>query len=166
VARRLFEGQNDLILLTIDPDGLEEGTLVYEDLYGHGEEFPHVYGPLPTTAVIGTGPYLSHLEECLWMEKRSDLDWMDHILHPEFSEVGMSGQTYTRDDTLSTARTEVSAWLPLEGYRLELIDEDVAMARYTTRQSSNGVERRTQRTSVWVNTNDGWRLRFHQGTPL
>ena len=166
VARRFFDGQNDLILLTIDPATLENGTLVYEDLYGHGEEFPHVYGPLPTTAVIATGPYLTHLEECLWREKRFDREWLDGILHPDFTEVGMSGRAYTREETLGAPQTEINAWLPLEGYRLDLIDEDVALARYTSRQSSNGDERAAQRTSVWVNTNDGWQLRFHQGTPV
>jgi hypothetical protein len=78
----------------------------------------------------------------------------------------MSGRTYTREETLGAPQTEINAWLPLEGYRLDLIDEDVALARYTMRQSSNGDERAAQRTSVWVNTNDGWQLRFHQGTPV
>jgi hypothetical protein len=56
--------------------------------------------------------------------------------------------------------------LPHEGYRLELIDEDVALARYMSRARSEGVEQVSHRTSVWVNTNEGWRLRFHQGTPI
>ena len=59
-----------------------------------------------------------------------------------------------------------SGKLATELDRLDLIDEDVALARYTMRQSSNGDERAAQRTSVWVNTNDGWQLRFHQGTPV
>lgn len=62
VAKTLYAGRGDLILLTIDPGLLDEGTLVYEDLYGHGDLFPHVYGPLPTRAVLSTGPYRDHLE--------------------------------------------------------------------------------------------------------
>ena len=40
VAHELFAGENDLVLLTIDPEALDDSTLVYEDLYDLGEEFP------------------------------------------------------------------------------------------------------------------------------
>jgi uncharacterized protein (DUF952 family) len=166
VARTLYSDRNDLILLTIDPDLLEEGSLVYEDLYEMGQEFPHIYGPLPCRAVVTTGPYLNHLEECLWLDNRFDREWMDRILHPDFSEVGMSGRTYTRDEFLGVPRVEFSADLPHEDYRFDLIDEDVGLARYTSHDTQDGVERHAQRSSVWVNTNEGWRLRFHQGTPV
>lgn len=62
VAAARFAGRTDLILLTIDPDQLEPGTLIYEDSYGAGEEFPHIYGALPVSAVLSTGPYGAHLE--------------------------------------------------------------------------------------------------------
>lgn len=167
VARERYIDHNGLILLTVDPDALDHETLVYEDVYGEGEEFPHVYGPLPTSAVVNTGPYLAHLEEGMWRDIRFDRDWMDRMLHPEFTEVGMSGNTYTRKETIEASPPkQFEAHLPLEDYRLELIDEDVAMARYISHATTNGIERHAHRTSLWVNTNEGWRLRFHQGTPL
>lgn len=166
VARTRFRGHNDLILLTIDPKPLGD-KLVYEDLYDHGEEFPHIYGILPTAAVLSTGPFLEHLEEGLWLtETRYDRSWMDRVLHPEFDEVGRSGRTHTRDETLEAAPATLEVVLPLERYRMDLIDEDVGLARYISRTKYDGSARPAQRTSVWVNTNDGWRLRFHQGTPL
>lgn len=166
VARNLYSGHNDLVLLTIDPDALDDETLVYEDLYGMGEEFPHVYGPLPTSAVTTTGPYLAHLEEGLWLDTRWQRDWMDRILHPEFTEVGRSGVTQDRQTTLDVTKDGIETDLPLEDYRVELVDEDVALVRYVSRARSDDRSLAAQRTSVWVNTNDGWRLRFHQGTPL
>jgi uncharacterized protein (DUF952 family) len=168
VARDLYADHNDLILLTIDPDALEAGTLRYEDLYGLDEEFPHIYGQLPASAVSSTGPYLTHLEEGLWLDTRFDRDWMDRILHPDFSEVGMSGRTHTREATLASTSREVDlrVRLPHEGYSLALTSEDVGLVRYISHDSLNGVERHAHRTSIWVNTNEGWRLRFHQGTPL
>jgi uncharacterized protein (DUF952 family) len=63
VARALYPDRDDLVLLTIDPDRLVEGTLVYEDVYEHGDLFPHVYGPLPTRAVVSTEPYRAHLAD-------------------------------------------------------------------------------------------------------
>lgn len=166
VARNLYTRHNGLILLTIDPAGLPEGALVYEDLDGIGEGFPHLYAPLPTSAVIATGPYLTHLEEGLWLETRWDREWMDHMLHPDFSGVKMSGRTHDRQDTIEASRVELEIELPLDECRLEQIDEDVAMVRYVSRARYSGVERPAQRCSIWVNTNEGWRLRFHQGTPL
>ena len=52
VAQRFFVGREDLILLTIDTSVLT-GSLVHEDLYGTGEEFSHIYGPIPLAAVVG-----------------------------------------------------------------------------------------------------------------
>jgi uncharacterized protein (DUF952 family) len=168
VARELYGDHNDLILLTIDPTFLDDETLVYEDLYGLGQDFPHVYGPLPTSAVVATGPYLTHLEEGLWLETRYDREWMDRILHPDFEEVGRSGRTYGRQETIDSRppRRRFEVFLPHLEYRLELIDEDVALVRYISRPVYDGIERLDHRISIWVNTNDGWRLRFHQGTPL
>ncbi len=63
VASAFYPGRDDLVLLTIDAGLLDEGTVVYEDLYGHGDLFPHIYGPLPTSAVVSAEPYLAHLEQ-------------------------------------------------------------------------------------------------------
>jgi hypothetical protein len=91
---------------------------------------------------------------------------MDRVLHPEFSEVGRSGRTYTKSDILDAKAEDLEVELPHRGYRLDLIDEDVAIARYVSRERHEGIELPAERTSVWVNTNEGWRLRLHQGTPL
>jgi len=164
-ARELFGRRNDLVLLTIEPD-TPGVSLVYEDLYDLGEEFPHVYGPLPTSAVTATGPYLTHLEEGLWLETRNDRSWMELILHPEFSEVGRSGTTYGREELIAASPVDLAVELPLEDCRMVLIDEDVAMLRYVSRALHEDGPEAAERTSIWVNTNEGWRLRFHQGTPL
>lgn len=51
VANRLFLGRDDLVLLAIDEDRLA-AEVRREDLYGGGELFPHVYGPIEVEAVI------------------------------------------------------------------------------------------------------------------
>jgi uncharacterized protein (DUF952 family) len=51
VIETFYKGREDLVLLTIDPTVLQ-GILVYEDLDDIGERFPHVYGPIPVTAII------------------------------------------------------------------------------------------------------------------
>jgi len=56
VAARFYAGRDDLVLITIDPDALG-ATLVHEDLYDMGEDFPHIYGPIPLSAVVDTVPF-------------------------------------------------------------------------------------------------------------
>ncbi|NEB05538.1 DUF952 domain-containing protein [Streptomyces sp. SID13726] len=50
-ARRFFAGVADLVVLVIDPDRLGV-PLKYEAARPGGEEFPHVYGPIPVDAVV------------------------------------------------------------------------------------------------------------------
>lgn len=49
-ANALFSGREDLLLITIEPSALTS-ALVWEDLYGAGEDFPHVYGPIDHDAI-------------------------------------------------------------------------------------------------------------------
>jgi uncharacterized protein (DUF952 family) len=56
VAERRFSGRDDLVLLTIEPP-LLDAPVVWEDLEDEGERFPHVYGPIPRSAVIAVRPY-------------------------------------------------------------------------------------------------------------
>ena len=48
VLCRFFQGQSDLLLLSIDP-ALLDAPVRWEA--ADGDQFPHLYGPLPTTAV-------------------------------------------------------------------------------------------------------------------
>ncbi len=50
-ANEFYRGQDELVLLVIDPDKLT-AELVYEDCYEKGEKFPHIYGPLNLEAVV------------------------------------------------------------------------------------------------------------------
>jgi uncharacterized protein (DUF952 family) len=51
VANRFYAGQQDLILLAIDPSKVEP-KIVSENLEGGVEIFPHIYGTLNTDAVF------------------------------------------------------------------------------------------------------------------
>lgn len=50
VADAMYRGQPDLVLLVIDPDRVP-AEIRFEDCYQSGQEFPHIYGPLPVAAV-------------------------------------------------------------------------------------------------------------------
>lgn len=50
VANRYYSGQKDLVLLEIN-DTLLNSMIVYENLEGGNELFPHVYSPIPISAI-------------------------------------------------------------------------------------------------------------------
>ena len=56
VAQAFYAGVDDLVILTIDP--WRVGAPVrFEPVGPDGEEYPHIYGPLPVDAVISAEPY-------------------------------------------------------------------------------------------------------------
>ena len=57
VANKFFKGQSGLVLLTIDPQRLE-AEIIYENLEGGEELFPHLYGPLNLDAILEVSPFL------------------------------------------------------------------------------------------------------------
>jgi len=56
VVERYYQGRRDLMLLTVESDRLGD-DLVWEDLTGSEERFPHVYGSLPLAAVVSAAPF-------------------------------------------------------------------------------------------------------------
>jgi uncharacterized protein (DUF952 family) len=59
-ANRLFAGRTDLVLLHVDPQGLGSPVRWEPGVSTDPESmrFPHLYGRLPTAAVIAVTPYL------------------------------------------------------------------------------------------------------------
>lgn len=51
VANFNFRGQQGLVLLEIDESKLLH-KVKFEDLYGEGKDYPHLYGPLNVEAVL------------------------------------------------------------------------------------------------------------------
>ncbi len=56
VANARFQGREDLVLLTIDPEAVC-AEIRYENLEGGTELFPHIYGPLERQAVSDARPF-------------------------------------------------------------------------------------------------------------
>jgi uncharacterized protein (DUF952 family) len=51
VANSIFKDEEDLILLYIDYQKVNE-KVRWEGKHDYGEDFPHLYGPLPLNAVV------------------------------------------------------------------------------------------------------------------
>ncbi len=109
---------------------------------------------------------LKELEESLWRsETRFDLDFQEKVFAPDFFEFGRSGRTYTREQMIRTDSTPIMAKLPLENFKIHMLDERNALVTYVSEVQHDELDR-ANRCSVWSKTSDGWQLRFHQGTPI
>jgi len=54
IANAMYAGEQDLVVLEITPE-LVDSEIRYENLEGGAVLFPHVYGPLRPSAVVGIG---------------------------------------------------------------------------------------------------------------
>jgi len=104
-------------------------------------------------------------QDLLRPEVRRSADRAGALLHPGFTEVGASGRLWSRAEILAAMAGELS----LQGEVVQVRDlhgqrvaDDVVHLTYVTDVAG----RVARRSSVWRRTGDGWRLWFHQGTPL
>jgi len=90
VANRFYKETPALILLQIDQDKVP-APLVYENLEGGDMPFPHLYGPLPTSAVVAVHPILS--EDGSGLRLPQSLRVPKPMLFSEFP-FGLPGRVY------------------------------------------------------------------------
>lgn len=100
--------------------------------------------------------------------KRAGRARFAELLHGSFAEFGRSGRSYSKADILARPSPESGAravWS--QDFRLTELSEGVALLTYRSADmEGNGeLSRHTLRSSIWQQTNSGWQLRFHQGTP-
>ena len=108
---------------------------------------------------------LASLEDSLWRaERRFDREWMEGVLAPGFFEFGRSGRVYNRDETLAMPARPIDA--RIEDFDVRLLGPDIAQVTYTTVETYAGEEQVANRSSLWSRTEGGWRLLFHQATPV
>ena len=59
---------------------------------------------------------------------------------------------------------EIHAKLPLRDFAVHQISNDVVLVTYISEVQYETLEV-GNRSSLWFKTQDGWKLKFHQGTP-
>ena len=101
-------------------------------------------------------------------ETRHNRKRMEMLLHPAFIEFGRSGTRYSRAEILTEFGPDrVLPAIRSGHFDLVVLAEGVALLIYVSAHVDAGgnSNRHTLRSSVWVRTNVGWQMRFHQGTP-
>jgi ribonuclease HI len=83
------------------------------------------------------------------------------LLHPDFEEIGRSGQLWGRDALLQALADERPSAVDLEVLGTQRVAEGVILLTARTNDDRGG----SLRSSLWLRSGSRWRLRFHQGTP-
>jgi hypothetical protein len=107
------------------------------------------------------------MERAMWAAStRNDPIFMDTVLHHAFCEIGASGALHDRREAIAPVGILV-ADIELIDLRGELLGPTVMLVSYvTTAPDAAGHDRTAQRSSLWVFTENAWKLRFHQGTTV
>jgi hypothetical protein len=99
---------------------------------------------------------------------RSDQGRLGRLLHPGFFEAGRCGALYSRDSVLAEFTDHPPAYrVWSQDFRVEPLADGLALLTYRSAHIADdgSLARHTLRTSLWHSTEQGWLLRFHQGTP-
>lgn len=87
---------------------------------------------------------------------------IEALLHPDFSEIGSSGEVYDRDTMIEMMATESpGGGVVLRDFTVHPLSEDTVLATYRSIGTSG---KEARRSSIWVNNGHGWQIRHHQGT--
>ncbi|MGB6692042.1 MAG: nuclear transport factor 2 family protein [Terracidiphilus sp.] len=115
------------------------------------------------------------IAELLFSNEKSLLDpavRRDHhrllaLLADDFVEFGASGRVWSRDQIVESLATEDFQPPAMEAFQCRVLAPAVALITYRTMRTNAQTDTRTLtlRSSVWVEQDGKWRLRFHQGTP-
>lgn len=93
---------------------------------------------------------------------------LERLLHPDFTEVGRSGRQYKRETVIShLVAGSAQADIVSKNYSTRLLGPGVALLRYETahKNPDGTLNFAALRSSVWLQSEVGWQLVYHQGTP-
>jgi hypothetical protein len=102
-------------------------------------------------------------------ETRCNQRRMEMLLHRDFSEFGRSGKRYSRAEILTEfGQGNVLPLVESRNFEGVVLGDGVVLLTYVSAHVDAGgnLHRQTLRSSIWVRTQFGWQMRFHQGTRL
>lgn len=95
-------------------------------------------------------------------------DKVKQLLHPEFREVGESGNSYdfTTINNLMQSEQPTRGQLHSQDYEFVQIEPNVVLILYKTAWNDGlgHIGHFTKRSSLWVCSNGSWQMKYHQGT--
>jgi len=102
---------------------------------------------------------------CLTREVRDDPKALGALLTDGLTEIGRTGQVWTRREILKRLPTETPFDFALSDFAVEHFGENAILATYACVLTRAGVPSHSRRSSIWVLEGERWKMHFHQGTP-
>src|SRR5262245_23814894 len=103
------------------------------------------------------------------LETRQNRERLEQLLHPDFVEFARSGRRYSRREVLAEFSVAGAVLEPVQVEQFELVEIGrgaVLVTYLSAHETGTGeLHRQTLRSSLWLETETGWQMRFHQGTP-
>lgn len=97
------------------------------------------------------------------------VDAVKRAVAPGFWEVGASGRRYSGEFVLHMLATDPARYVNAEeaGWKTEnFAVRRLGPATYLLTYMLDQAGRRTRRVTIWEQTEEGWRILYHQGTPI
>lgn len=91
---------------------------------------------------------------------------LDALLADGFREVGASGRVFGKHEVLTRLPDESGVVFMAEQMEVQMLGTDYALVTYRAIRSAEGVDQASLRSSLWRREPSGWRMLYHQGTPL
>ena len=102
--------------------------------------------------------------ELLEPATRADVERVCALLTEDFLEVGASGLVFGKAEVLSWLPSEPGKSFSVSSMQAAVLGEGVMLVTYQAEKVHGGQFTRSIRSSVWVKSQQGWQMRFHQGT--
>jgi hypothetical protein len=93
---------------------------------------------------------------------RADPELTRPLLHPDFTEFGVSGRIWDRESVVEALAADPGDAVNAEEMRGLRLAEDVVLLTYRVSRP----DRASLRSSIWTVYDGRWVLVFHQGTAL
>ncbi len=99
---------------------------------------------------------------------RRNPDTLASFLADDFMEFGSSGHAYDKKRILFLLRRQMPARLMIEEFRVVQIADSAALVTYRacTESTRTTGAKYSLRSSLWMLRDGGWKMVFHQGTPV
>lgn len=96
-------------------------------------------------------------------ENRENMNTILNIMDKDYCEITASGKIYHYDDyvSLDTLDLETKEY-EIISYQIEEINKETVLSIYEIIEKKSKLK--TLRSSLWVQTEGQWKLKFHQGT--
>ncbi|MDD5362082.1 MAG: DUF4440 domain-containing protein [Ignavibacteria bacterium] len=91
--------------------------------------------------------------------KRHSEDFLREILSEEFVEIGSSGKTYNREDTIKELLNSKDFEYEISDFKTIELGNDIVLASYKIK--ING--KLSFRNSLWKKSGDKWKIVYHRG---